>query len=52
VDRMDQVRPALERAMQVDDGPVLIDFRTDPEENVFPMVPAGQAIDQMLSGMA
>jgi len=52
VDRMDQVRPALERAMQVDNGPVLLDFRTEPEENVFPMVPAGQAIDQMLSGMA
>jgi len=52
VDSGDQVRPALERAMEVDDGPVLIDFRVDPEENVFPMVPAGQAIDRMLRGMA
>lgn len=52
VDRMDQVRPALERAMQIDDGPVLIDFHTDPEENVFPMVPTGRGIHQMLSGMA
>ena len=52
VDAADQVRPALERAMEVTDGPVLIDFRVDPEENVFPMVPAGQAIDRMLSGMA
>jgi acetolactate synthase-1/2/3 large subunit len=52
VERPDGVRPALERAMGVDDGPVLIEFRTAPEENVFPMVPAGQAIDQMLSGMA
>ena len=52
VDRADQIRPALERAMEVKDGPVLIDFRIAPEENVFPMVPAGQAIDQMLSGMA
>jgi len=38
--------------MEVDDGPVLMDFHTAPEENVFPMVPAGQAIDRMLSGMA
>ncbi len=38
--------------MEITDGPVLIDFRVDPEENVFPMVPAGQAIDRMLSGMA
>jgi len=52
VDRPDQVRPAFEKAMQVTDVPVLIDFRVSPEENVYPMVPAGQAIDRMLSGMA
>ncbi len=46
------VEPALERAMEIDDGPVLIDFHVDPEENVFPMVPAGEAIDRMISGMA
>jgi acetolactate synthase-1/2/3 large subunit len=45
------VRSTLERAMETD-GPVLMDFRTDPEENVYPMVPAGKPIDQMLSGMA
>jgi len=49
---MDEVRPALERAMKITDGPVLLDFHTDPEENVFPMVPAGRAIDQMLNGIA
>ena len=52
VERRDGVRPALEAAMKVKDRPALIDFRVDPEENVFPMVPAGQAIDRMLSGMA
>ena len=52
VDAPDQVRPALERAMAVDDRPVLMDFRVAAEENVFPMVPAGQAIDRMLNGMA
>ncbi len=52
VDKPDQVRPALEEAMSIEDGPVLIDFRVAPEENVFPMVPAGEAIDRMLSGMA
>ena len=30
------------------DGPVLLDFRVDPEENVFPMVPAGERIDKMI----
>jgi acetolactate synthase-1/2/3 large subunit len=52
VEKPDEVHPALEQAMSADDGPVLMDFRTAPEENVFPMVPAGRAIDQMLSGMA
>ncbi len=52
VERMDEIEPALRRAMEIEDGPVLMDFRTDPEENVFPMVPAGQAIDRMISGMA
>jgi len=46
------VRPAIDSAMATTDKPVLIDFRIDPEENVFPMVPAGEAIDRMLSGMA
>jgi acetolactate synthase-1/2/3 large subunit len=52
VEDPDEVGPALDRAMEITDGPVLIDFHTAPEENVFPMVPAGQAIDQMLSGLA
>ena len=52
VEKPEQVRPALEKAMQIQDRPVLLDFRINPEENVYPMVPAGEAIDRMLSGMA
>ena len=51
VERKEEVRAALERAVATP-GPVFIDFRVAPEENVFPMVPAGEAIDQMISGMA
>ncbi len=29
-------------------GPVIVDFRVAPEENVYPMVPAGEAISNML----
>jgi len=46
------VRKTLEAAMKVTDRPVLMDFRTAPEENVFPMVPAGKPIDEMLRGLA
>ena len=34
------------------EGPVLVDARVEREENVFPMVPAGEAIDRMIGGMA
>ncbi len=33
-------------------GPVLVDARVKRDENVFPMVPAGEAIDRMIGGMA
>ena len=39
------VRPTIEKAISIN-GPVVIDFRVDPEENVFPMIPAGQAVTQ------
>ncbi|MDR1084352.1 MAG: biosynthetic-type acetolactate synthase large subunit [Deltaproteobacteria bacterium] len=29
-------------------GPVIMDFKVSPGENVFPMVPAGRAIDEMI----
>ncbi len=45
------VRPALEQAIETP-KPVLIDFRIVPEENVFPMVPAGAALTQMIDSLA
>ena len=47
----DQVRPALEEALNTRDLFVM-DFVVAPEENVFPMVPAGEAINRMIGGMA
>jgi acetolactate synthase-1/2/3 large subunit len=41
------VVPCLKKALDTK-GPVVIDFHVDPEENVFPMVPAGHGIDQMI----
>ncbi len=51
VKKKDEVRPALKKALSVD-GPVVMDFRVVEEENVYPMVPAGAAVNQMISGMA
>lgn len=41
------VVPALKQARQID-GPVLMDFHVEGEENVYPMVPAGRSISEML----
>jgi acetolactate synthase-1/3 small subunit len=35
------VQPVIDKANEIDDRPVVIDFRTDSREKVFPMVAAG-----------
>ena len=50
VDKPQDVEPALREARRLKDRTVFIDFRTDPEENVFPMVQAGKGITEMLLG--
>lgn len=47
----DEVRDAIEEAFE-HPGPVLMDFRIDPEEKVFPMVPAGEPLDKIIGGLA
>ncbi|MDY6907372.1 MAG: biosynthetic-type acetolactate synthase large subunit [Chloroflexota bacterium] len=42
-----EVIPAIERAM-AHDGPFLIDFVVEPEENVYPMVPPGATLAETL----
>ncbi|NLN75796.1 MAG: biosynthetic-type acetolactate synthase large subunit [Armatimonadetes bacterium] len=44
----DEVDAALNKAMEVTDRPTLIDFQINPQENVFPMIPAGQSIEEMM----
>jgi len=48
IEKPEEVRPALEKAMQVADRPTIMDFRIAREENVFPMIPAGQSIEEMM----
>ena len=42
-----QVRSAIERAMEWD-GPALIDFMVEEEENVYPMIPSGMTINELM----
>jgi acetolactate synthase I/II/III large subunit len=43
-----EVAPTIEKANAIDDRPVVIDFRTDAFEKVFPMVPAGASNDDIV----
>ena len=45
-------RQAIEKANGIDDRPVVIDFRTDAFEKVYPMVPAGASNDDIIVGPA
>ncbi len=45
----DQIEPALRDAVAAE-RPVVIDFKVSREENVFPMVPAGSIITEMIGG--
>ncbi|HEX9548186.1 MAG TPA: acetolactate synthase large subunit, partial [Acidimicrobiales bacterium] len=40
VESPEEVQPAIDKANEIDDRPVVIDFRTDSREKVYPMVPA------------
>ena len=47
VDAPEEVQPAIDKANEINDRPVVVDFRTDESEKVFPMVPAGIGNDDV-----
>jgi acetolactate synthase-1/2/3 large subunit len=44
----DEVDAVIDKAMGVDDRPCVIDFRVDPAEMCYPMVPAGACNDDII----
>jgi acetolactate synthase-1/2/3 large subunit len=51
VTKKEDVEKAITEAINTDNV-VVMDFIVEPEENVFPMVPAGEAINKMIEGLA
>jgi len=47
VTRKEEVVPAVQQAME-EPGPFLVDFMIEPEENVYPMVPPGAALAEVM----
>jgi acetolactate synthase-1/2/3 large subunit len=50
VENPEDVAPTIEKANAIDDRPVVIDFRVDYREKVYPMVPAGSSNDDIILG--
>ncbi|MDQ1673074.1 MAG: acetolactate synthase large subunit [Frankiaceae bacterium] len=49
-ERPEEVDNVIEKALSINDRSVVIDFRVDQREMVFPMVPAGQSNDDIILG--
>jgi acetolactate synthase-1/2/3 large subunit len=49
VESPEEVDAAIQKANEIDDRPVVIDFRTDSREKVYPMVPSGLTNDQIVT---
>ncbi|MDA8397336.1 MAG: acetolactate synthase large subunit [Actinomycetota bacterium] len=50
VEAPEEVAPAIEKANEINDRPVVIEFRIDSSEKVYPMVPAGATNDEIVLG--
>lgn len=52
VTKKEDVKEAIKEALAVKDKPVVMDFVVEPDENVLPMVPAGAALDEIITKLA
>ncbi len=48
VESPEEVAPAIERANEINDRSVVVEFRTDARENVFPMVASGKTNSEIM----
>ena len=47
--RSGDVRRILQQAIDYNDGPCIVDACVEKEGNVFPMIPAGAAVSEMIT---
>jgi acetolactate synthase-1/2/3 large subunit len=48
VTKASEVEETIRKAMEYKDGPVLVEFVVTKEDNVYPMIPTGQTVHEML----
>jgi len=49
VNKKEEVDTAIKKALAITDRPIIIDFMVDREENVYPMVPAGKSVKDIIT---
>jgi acetolactate synthase I/II/III large subunit len=50
IDRKEDVEQAIKWALEIKDRPIVLDFHVDREENVYPFVPAGKSVKEIITG--
>ncbi len=48
VEHSSEVESAIRKALAHDEGPILVEFVVAQEDNVYPMIPSGQTVKEML----
>jgi len=48
VTKNEEVDSAIEQALNHTEGPIVVEFVVEKEENVFPMIPAGQTVNEII----
>jgi len=48
IDKKEEVEEAIRWSMTIKDRPCVLDFIVTEEENVFPMIPSGKSLDQLM----
>jgi acetolactate synthase-1/2/3 large subunit len=48
VTKTSEIEDTIKKAMDYNDGPVLVEFVVAKEDNVYPMIPTGQTVHEML----
>jgi acetolactate synthase-1/2/3 large subunit len=43
-----EVESTIKIALKYNEGPILVEFVVAPEENVYPMIPAGQTVNEIM----
>ncbi len=48
IDKNEEVVPAIRKALEITDRPIVLDFHVAREENVYPMIPGGKSFKEII----